>query len=232
MRRYFAKKLVNNAFILSESDQHHIHNVMRNKIDDRIEVVWEDKLYIAKLNQDLVPLLEIALDMDVNTNNITIASALIKEQRWNSLLTRSTESGVSGIIPIITERTIVKVKDANKKRTRWEKIVKSASEQSKRLDIPVISDIINLYDLNVNDYDLCLIANPYVNTNIKSFLKEIDHSTNILICFGPEGGFTDSEIIALENKGFKSVRIGNYVLRCETAPVVAIGMINYELMEK
>ena len=96
-------------------------------------------------------------------------------------------------------------------------------------DITVISDILNLKNLVNLDYDLKLVCSLNKNTkNIKKILEKNNKCVKILLVVGPEGGFDPLEEEYLLENGFKSVSLGENVLRAETAPVVALSMINYE----
>lgn len=235
MQRYFAKNLSMDLFELELSDYHHIKVVLRNKPGDKIEVVYQQELYLCALNDNLIPqlLTKISNDDHHHSVNITIAPALIKENNWNYLLQKATELGVYKIIPLITKRTVIKISSTKSalKIIRWQKIMKEASEQSKRLEIPLIFDIIDIDKLNIDGYDLLLFGSTSTKISLRHYIKEINSNTKILLVTGPEGGFSKDEENKLINKGFLPFTLGNNILRAETAPIVAISMINYELME-
>ena len=112
MQRYFAKEKNEDNFILYENDIHHIKNVMRYKEGDEIEVVYEKIVYKCKI-KNVFPL---KLDI-ISSNNedremnleLTIAISLVNEQKMDLVLQKLTELGVSSIIPIKTERSIIKI---------------------------------------------------------------------------------------------------------------------------
>ena len=114
MQRYFAKDY-KDKLILEDSDIHHIKNVMRMKIGDTIEVVFDSKLYICTLcNIDPIELKIDSINDKENKLNldITIAVALVKEQKMDLILQKLTELGVNRIIPVSMERSIVKLDDS------------------------------------------------------------------------------------------------------------------------
>ena len=152
MQRYFVKRKEQNNLILEESDIHHIKNVMRMNINDKIEVVYDKVLYIC--NIDNLDPLTLSVEDTISKENklnieLTIAIGLVKEQKIDLILQKLTELGVSRIIPVDMERSIVKLDKErfSKKKVRWQMICKEASEQSKRTDIPEITDIISIKDL-------------------------------------------------------------------------------------
>lgn len=235
MQRYFVKdfdKEYSNTFTLSEDDSYHIIKVMRYKINDLIEVVSKDNMYICKITElgknVKCEVNEKVLSKVTNIPNVTIAQSLVKEQKMDYILQKSTELGVNKIIPIKTIRSIVKIENDNKKVDRWQKIVKEASEQSKRLDIPTIEKPININELAALQYDykiLCSVNETSIN--IKKALQNVKYSDTILIVIGPEGGFDKKEEQVLIDSGFVSTSLGTRVLRTETASLFVLSVINY-----
>lgn len=235
MQRYFALNKNDNTFILNESDYYHIKTVMRMKDNEKIEVVYNNSLYICELNIDesiKVNILEKVKDIEKDIN-VTLILPLLKEQKQDLIIQKSTELGVKKLIFLNTERTIVKIEEKKKldKINRWYKIAKEASEQSKRLDIPVIELKDSFKDLE-NTKGLNIVCDTKeVSINIKKLLKTIDKYGTINIVIGPEGGLSDKEVEYLNKIGFKSVSLGNRILRVETVPLYILSIINYEVME-
>ena len=235
MQRYFALDKNDNTFILNESDYYHIKTVMRMKDNEKIEVVYNNSLYICELNIDesiKVNILEKVKDIEKDIN-VTLILPLLKEQKQDLIIQKSTELGVKKLIFLNTERTIVKIEEKKKleKINRWYKIAKEASEQSKRLDIPVIELKDSFKDLE-NTKGLNIVCDTKeVSINIKKILKTIDKYGTINIVIGPEGGLSDKEVEYLNKIGFKSVSLGNRILRVETVPLYILSIINYEVME-
>lgn len=233
MQQYFAK---NKNLELEKSDYHHIKNVMRMKKGEIIKVAYDNEVYLCKLS-DVSNNVSFNIIEKTTAKNkeiqITVAFSLIKEQKLDYLLQKTTETGVDTLIPLETIRSVVKVdpKKVNSKLERWNKICKEASEQSFRESVPTILEPKKLKDLIEMDYDVKLVCSLNENTqNIKKVLQKINKCVKMIIVVGPEGGFDPKEEEMLINNGFISVSLGENVLRAETAPVVAISMINYEFM--
>lgn len=236
MQRYFVSNKENDTYILNQDDSHHIINVMRMNINDEIEVVYDSKLYICSIisMDNLVKCKQIR-EIEISFNNIPkviIAQSLVKEQKMDYILQKSCELGVTELIPLITTRSIIKVdKNDNKKVSRWQKILKEASEQSKRIDIPNVSNIMDLKDLvNVNAKYKFVCSVKEKSKTIKSILSNVNNSDTILFVIGPEGGLDNYEEEFLINNGFISITFGNNVLRTETASSFILSVINYEFM--
>lgn len=232
MQRYFAKDYKNNL-ILSDGDVHHIKNVMRMKVNDKIEIVYDNKIYICNINNidhlsfDIINVIE---DENKLNLDVTIAIGLVKEQKMDLILQKLTELGVNKIIPVMMERSIVKLDDKkkNKKKERWESICKEASEQSKRTNIPIINDIVTLKELVKIDYDFKLVASTKEkNKLLNYYLQNINSCAKIIMVIGPEGGISDKEEAFLNDNGFKSVSFGNLIFRVETAAIYAGSIFNF-----
>ena len=231
MQQYFAK---NKELELEPSDYHHIKNVMRMKAGDLIKVVYDNIIYtceITNLKDDIIFNVIEKIRNEEKKYRVDVAFSLIKEQKMDYLFQKCTEVGVDALIPIETKRCVVKIdsKKVGSKKERWNKILKEASEQSFRSNVPKIDEILSLKELVKKDYDLKLLCSLNKNTkNIKKVLQKNNKCDRILLVIGPEGGFDYKEEEFLTQNGFISITLGDTVLRAETAPVVAISMINYE----
>ena len=230
MQRYFIK---NKDMLLEESDIRHIKKVMRMNINDKIEVVYNNKLHICEitsLEPFNIKVIE-KLDEDKKTKiELTVAVALGKEQKMDLILQKLTELGVSRIIPVSMERSIVKLDKErfNKKKVRWESICKEASEQSKRTNIPIIEDIKSIKDLTKEDADLKLVASTKEKEKLLNYyLQSIEDCAKIIMVIGPEGGISDKEEDILVSNGYNRVSFGNLIFRVETATIYVASIINY-----
>lgn len=231
MQRYFAK---DESLTLNDSDYHHIKKVMRMKTGDVYEVVYDNVVYKCKItdNDFSYEILE-KYKVESSKREIIIAFSLLKEQKLDYVLQKGTETGASSFIPLITKRSVIKFDKGKEisKLKRWNTIAKEASEQCFRPDIPEIKNVMTIDELiNVSaDLKILLTLNEK-SKNIKKVLQKNNKCDKIIIVIGPEGGFEDVEEKKLIENGFVSVTLGKNVLRAETAPIVALSMINYEFM--
>lgn len=231
MQRYFVNTKENDTVLITDSDAHHIKNVMRFKVGEVIEVVYNSKLYLASIegiSKDCVKCI-IQKEVEIESKNdmqITVASSLIKEQRFDLILEKATEIGVFQFVPVIFEHTNIKF-DKNsfgKKIIRWGKIIKEAAEQSKRINLPKIAEITKINDIIKLDYDIKLYCSL---SEKRKKIKDLNLSFNqkILLVVGPEGGLTESEEQMLEENNFIPISLGSNVLRTETAVIYALSNI-------
>ena len=237
MQRYFSNKKNNNKFILSNDDLYHIRTVMRMVDGSKIEVVFEQEVYVCELknvNSEIDIIIVEKLDNFCDTNKeIILAIPLVKEQKMDLILQKSTELGVNKIIPFVAERSVVKLKNEKEKCKveRWQKICKEASEQSKRIDIPIVTSVKKISDLI--EYDgLKVVCSTKKNVNsIKMFLQNHNEYDKLLLVIGPEGGLSTKEENYLVDNNFVPVTLGNRIMRVETVPLFVLSVINYEMME-
>lgn len=234
MQRYFCN-CNNNKFILSKEDSYHITKVMRYDVGTKIEIVDKGILYIAEIIE-LTPLVIAKKIEEVpcikEICNTTIVQSLVSEQKMDYILQKGTELGAESFIPLITDRSVVKVNDKiNKKVERWNTIVKEASEQSKRLNIPKVLNPYTIKEISNLDYDYKILCSVNeMSKSIKTVLSNIKESDRILVVIGPEGGFTKEEEQKLLDNGFISVTLGDRVLRTETASLFVLSIVNYIFM--
>ena len=233
-RIFVDKSISSNLIIYLKNKQHHfVKNVMRIKVNDTINVFdgisgeWTSK--VISINRE-----NTVLRIDKNIKNMQSSTDLwlifapIKQHRMSIAIQKATEIGVSKIIPCRTEYTNIKNINANK---LYENAIE-ASEQSERLDIPIIEKETDLKSLLKNlPKDRKLIYcdeknisnNPIIETIIP--LKNTVKKWSVLI--GPEGGFTDSEHdMIIKNNNVISVSLGNTILRSDTAITVALFCIS------
>lgn len=231
MQRYFSSKKENNLFTLSSNDMYHIKKVMRMKPNDTIEVVYDESLYICTLDSDYNVVISDKINKDnTKTKHITLCIPLLSDQKFSFILQKATELGVDEIIPVMTNRSIAKINDVDKKLTRWNSICKEASEQSKRLDIPSISTIKKIDDLSISGLKIVCSTKENLKT-IKNVLQNNTNCDKMVLMVGPEGGLEDVEEEKLINLGFIPVTLGKNILRVETVPIYLLSIINYLELE-
>lgn len=233
MQRYFVKDKEKDYLILDNTDIHHIKNVMRNKVGDEIECIYNKTLYICEiidLDSPNVKILEIKEDYNETNSEVAIAIALVKEQKMDLILQKLTELGISKIIPVSMERSIVKLDDKKfaKKKERWEKICKEAAEQSKRNIIPEITNIHTIKQLENLSYNKKFICSTRNSKNlVNNYLQTKDACATMIFVIGPEGGISPREEDLLESFGYTPITLGNRIMRVETAAIYIASIINF-----
>ena len=236
MQRYFVSK-ENENFILSNSDFHHVKDVMRIKNDGQLICVYENKSYLCSINYfengyKINVIEEITKDVELN-KKVILYQAVIKNDKFDLVIQKATELGVTDIVPTIFSRSVVKVDDSKKdnKLNRYEKIVKEACEQSHRLVLPMIHAYQKVKTIKLDEDTLGLIA--YENNgdyaSFKNALLDVDKYNKVAIVIGPEGGFSNDEVDYLVKNGFINISLGKRILRSETASMYALSVLSFYL---
>lgn len=233
MQRYFA---VDKDLNVSDKDKHHIINVMRMKLNDKIEIVYNEKVYMCEINDISKKDVSYSVKDIIDVNNelplkVTIAVSLVNEKKLDFILQKCTELGVYDFILVNSDRSKIKIDGKEKKKIeRWNTITKEAAEQSHRNIKPIVRDIMSINDVSKLDYDLKLTCSTKENEKtIKNVLQNSTNCDRIIIVVGPEGGLTVSEEEKLEKNGFIPVTLGNLILRTETVPIYIMSLVNYEV---
>lgn len=158
---------------------------------------------------------------------VEIASAIPKGNRMAELLRACTETGVAGFLPMIAERSCVRPPRGHESE-RWLRIVREAAKQSRRSRIPEIAPVGTLEDALARrgEFDLALLADAGGDARpLRDALPPPGSIRSAVILVGPEGGFTDSERAAAEEKGFLRARLGGPVMRVETAAAALAAVV-------
>ena len=169
---------------------------------------------------------------------LTLYQGLLKGEKMDLIVQKGVELGISRIVPMITERTVVQLDDdkGGKKALRWSKIAREASKQCRRAMVPHVSEPVAFEDAlsQLKRHEAVLLL--YENES-KKCLKEtlkcytINKIKDIAVIVGPEGGFAPHEIEKYANSGFDVAGMGGRILRAETAAISVIAIIMYEMGE-
>lgn len=239
MFRYFCAddNINENMVKVMGGDARHLKTILRAEVGEKIAVITESKEFIAKIveiNKDDI-LCEIVEEIERNNEtkiNITLCQGIPKQTKMETIIQQNVELGVKNFIPLITERTVVKLNDKdreNKKLERWRKIAKESSKQSKRNIIPMVEQILTVKELveRLRHEDACIIV-PYELEDVK-VLKDVlkEPKENYYIIIGPEGGFDIKEVEMFKEIGAHIVTLGKRILRTETAGIVAASVVMY-----
>jgi 16S rRNA (uracil1498-N3)-methyltransferase len=232
MRKFFAKfeTLPDNQITISDKDKlHHLRDVLRIKKGEAVgildgkgnelvaearEITPEKILFVIKERKKLV---------NEGSVKLTVACAIPKQTKMDDIVDKLTQLGVYRIIPMLTDRVIVKLDKSKKdvRCSRWQKIAKAATEQSQRGELPIVDAVRDIEEVlsYANAFDLKLI--PTLAGDKKTLQEVIQGVSprNVLVLIGPEGDFTDEEINLAVKSGCVPVSLGDTVLRVDTAAI-------------
>lgn len=157
---------------------------------------------------------------------LTLAQGIARGEKMDWILQKATELGVARIVPLVTERTEVKLDEerAERRVLHWRSVIAGACEQSGRTRLPLIESPQRLDRwLGVlQDPALRLMLLPEATTDARS-LPTLAHGA--IVCVGPEGGLSDNDVAMLAQSGFEGLRLGPRILRTETAGIAALAAL-------
>ena len=229
IRLFFPESLSTNLTLkLDKSQSHYLIKVMRMNIDKNFSLFNQNGEWEARITKITKGIVEFLILKKIRSNNnekeIWLAFAPIKLNYLNLMMQKATELGVSKFIPILTERTIVR--KINEKRLN--KIIVEASEQSNRLKVPKLEEIVKLDNfLKFNQKTNIIFGDLNTNNN----KLNIKNNEPLCILIGPEGDFTTKErekILKLKN--IIPLKINENILRAETAAISMISIIAFNLL--
>lgn len=237
MQRYFLNGTIDNYSFLEE-DIFHIQKVMRMHKGDNIEVVINQKAYLALI--DNISPLKITIVSSINydseaDNDVTLFYCLVKGDKLDLVIQKAVELGVKEIVLVQSKYCVVKFKkeEINKKLLRYQSIIQSACRQSHRLVIPKLDKIINIEDIDyslLSDHNFIAYEKEMGDTKkSKQLFENIKEKESVSLLVGPEGGFASEEVDLMNRIGFVNISLGKRVLRSETAAISIISDLMFIL---
>jgi 16S rRNA (uracil1498-N3)-methyltransferase len=242
MHRFFLPNLQQPT--LSATEAHHALHVLRLKVGDALNVFdghgHEAQCAIAEISKD-------AVRLNVLTQSttpalpcrITLAQAIPKKS-MDLIVQKATELGVASIVPLASERTLVKLDEDSKKMDRWREIALDSCKQCGNNWLPEIRPPQKARDFlgALPKSDLKLIGSLQPDAKplktILSGTSALGHSgtSSVLVLIGPEGDFTPAELGLAKSAGCLPLSLGSLVLRAETAAIYALSILNHELQNR
>jgi len=215
---------------LNKLQSHYINKVMRVKIKESFSLFNENGEWEAKITRISNGIVEFIITVQKrqkeNRREIWLAFSPIKSNYFNFMIQKATELGVTKFIPINCDRTIVRKINLE----RLKKIVVESCEQSNRLKLPIIENIVS-FESFINKNDKIQIIFGDINTsNTVINTKNLSNLDPVCILIGPEGDFTEKEREKiLKMKKIQPLKINENILRSETAAISTLSIVNYTL---
>ncbi len=226
--------------ITDKKDLHHLTDVLRAAKGDSITVCgsdgWEYDCVIESVGREEVTarITDKSRGTEEPSTKVTLFQGIPKGSKLDDLTRKAVELGVSSIVPVFMDRTVVRDRGGFEKKTaRLRKIAEEAAKQSRRSVIPEISGPVDFGKMlaMLGDEDAVIFC--YENEERKTLKQALrslrERPGRIGLVIGPEGGFSPEEADALREVTGMCVTLGNTVLRTETAGPAALSMILYEL---
>ena len=228
---------------------HQIQHVLRLKKGDRVIVMdGEGKAYQVELTRvdsevttgKIIEVGEVKSGLNIHLH---LYFPLSKREKVEWILQKGTEVGVYAFHPFISQRSLVQSSAMSERRkTRWESIIREAAEQSGRNRLPILHKPESLsIAIKIANVSLDKVIAAWVGegnrilkdalSDTRHLVKSIETVLSLGLFVGPEGGFSESEIEALKQTGAETVSLGAHIFRMETAAVVFPALVMYELSD-
>ena len=238
MRRFYAPKenFRNEKIVLSLEETRHLRDVLRLRAGEIVRVFdgegSEFSAVIEKIERRETALKiieEVSPSAPVSNLDLTLAVALLKGEKFDLVIQKAAELGVTKLVPVTTRRTDVKTGDSDKKLIRWQKIALEAAKQSGRADLMKIEA--------TQDFTKFIKDSASRRPGVEKFLlfaersgesfSNIESGEKITAVIGSEGGWEDSEIEAARGNGFQIITLKGRILRAETAAIVIAAVLQH-----
>ena len=232
-RRWVADEVSGNRAALTGEHAEHLSRVLRARVGQEFEIATGENVRRGRVTRIDPNRVEFELGDEITATaspNVTLALSIFKFDRMEWAIEKCTELGATRIVPVIASRTETHLAAAASKRVeRWQRIARQASEQSRRYSPPQIDQPMKVPGT------LALPGNTRIvlaESEQQVMLREVLHhhsARDLVLAFGPEGGWIQSELELFRNAGWISASLGNTILRVETAAIAALAVTLSEL---
>lgn len=237
MHRIFIREssLLKRPVLITDEKAHYLFSVLRCKAGDSL-IVTDEKgksytaLILSASRKEVTA--DITGDYAMNTEsrlNLVLVQGLLKGEKMDFVIQKTTELGISAVIPVITERSQIR---ETRKLPRWKKIAEEAARQSGRSIVPAVFEPFAFEDV----FDVPgLLAEEGIlfwekgGQKLSAVTNKLRHADRLSLFIGPEGGFSEKEVNTAAGKGFFTTTLGQRILRAETASLAAVSVLQYAL---
>ena len=214
---------------------HHLGRVLRAQTGQLYELSDGEQVWLGRIESVGRDRLQFALVEELPAVHpgveLTLLLAVVKFDAFEWAIEKATELGVSTIVPLAAERSEKALLSAAAKRAeRWKKILLEASQQSRRVRVPVLGELVKPESAFASRRDgLRVMLSERADASPLRKVLQGQRATKATLAIGPEGGWTDAEFAAAQSCGFLEASLGRLILRTETAVIAALASLNYAL---
>jgi 16S rRNA (uracil1498-N3)-methyltransferase len=228
-RRWIADEVSGDRAALVGQHADHLIRVLRARVGEEFDIATGQSVRRGRISLLKDNRVEFELGEAIPAApmvEITLVLSIFKFDRMEWAIEKCTELGVWRIVPLISRRTDSHLAAASARRVeRWQRIARQAAEQSRRTSPPEITPPIRLTEaLHFPGSLRIILAESEEETLLRDVLKPEAANNGIVLAIGPEGGWTEEELQALQEAGWISASLGNTILRAETAAIAAIAV--------
>jgi len=233
-RRWIADEVSGSRAVLVGAHADHLSRVLRARVCQEFDITIGNEVRRGRVTAITSDLVEFELGAEIlapATVCVTLALSIFKFDRMEWAIEKCTELGAARIVPVIARRTEAHLTAAAAKRVeRWRRIALQAAEQSRRVSPPEISSPLKLKDAAALPGGLrILLSETETEVMLKDVLQPGSRDGEVVLAFGPEGGWADEELKLFQKAGWISASLGNTILRAETAAIAGLAVALAEL---
>jgi 16S rRNA (uracil1498-N3)-methyltransferase len=236
MRRFYAppENIQNLIVVLDQDETRHIRDVLRARAGDHVNVFdGEGREYSCRIDsiqrrETILNIIGEAAPKSQESNlRMTLATAMLKGEKFDFVVQKSVELGVTEFVPLQTVRSELKFKDEQRRIERWRKIALEASKQCGRATLMKIRPPIRFAQFadefcsGSENGQTCILFSEIGGERLDS----VAAAGEIVCAIGPEGGWDDAEVACAAKQGFRIITLGGRILRAETAAITATALL-------
>ncbi len=233
-RRWIADEVSGNRAVLVGVHARHLAQVLRGRVGQEFDIAAGELVRRGRITGIADDRVEFELGEVVSVPSalgLVLVLSIFKFDRMEWAIEKCVELGATRIAPAVAQRTEAHLARAAERRVeRWQRIARQAAEQSRRASVPEISQPVSLQAAVTScDGTRIVLAETEEEMMLKDALRAKGGAGEITLAFGPEGGWTESELKLFESTGWIAASLGNTILRAETAVIAATAIALAEL---
>ena len=235
-RRFFVDQFADGRAFMAGETAHHLGRVLRAEPGQLYELSDGNRVWLARIAGVERDRVEFSLIEELSSREPSVPTVLllsvVKFDAFEFALEKATELGVSAIVPLVAARSEKSLLAAAPRRAeRWKKILREASQQSRRVRIPELAPLSKpeaAFSSHSDRLKILLSERPE-SRPLRGILEGQNVRAAVVLAIGPEGGWTEAEVQRAQTHGFREASLGRLILRTETAVIAALASVNYGL---
>src|SRR5579862_3128244 len=232
-RRWIADEVSGTRALLVGAHAEHLSRVLRARVGQEFDITTGNGVRRGRITSIAQDRVEFELGDEIPApvaGQVTVALSIFKFDRMEWAIEKCTELGAKRIVPLISRRTESHLAAAVSKRVeRWRRIARQAAQQCRRAGTPEISGPIKVKDAITLPGNIRIVLSEVeTQTSFKDAVQTV-RKNNLVLAFGPEGGWVEEELQVFQQAGWTSASLGNTILRAETAAIAALAIAAAEI---
>lgn len=238
-RRFFVEQFTGKTAAVEGETAYHLGRVLRAQQGQLYELSDGQSVWLGRVENVSRDRVEFALLEEILTHqpaiDVTLLLSIVKFDAFEWAIEKATELGAGTIVPLAAARSEkALLAAAGKRADRWKKLLAEASQQSRRVRVPVLREVAQpaqAFSTHATAPVKVMLSERPEASTLRQILQAAPAMRQAVLAIGPEGGWTDAEFAAAQASGFREASLGKLILRTETAVTAALASINYALTE-